>query len=132
MKERIIERFKDYKNALERLEEGLQIEPDNNIIVDGVIQRFEFTFELAWKLMKDCLEYEGIEAKSPRSAIKEAYRIEIISDGEGWIEMMIDRNKTSHIYDENEAKSIYKKIKTAYMFLLRELAKQIQQRLERY
>jgi nucleotidyltransferase substrate binding protein (TIGR01987 family) len=132
MKERIIERFGDYKSALERLEEGLQIEPDNSIIVDGVIQRFEFTFELAWKLMKDCLEYEGIEVKSPRTTIKEAYRIEMVNDGDGWIDMMIDRNKTSHIYDENEAKAIYKKIKVTYIYLLRELAKQIQQRLEKY
>jgi nucleotidyltransferase substrate binding protein (TIGR01987 family) len=56
----------------------------------------------------------------------------MINDGDGWIDMMIDRNKTSHIYDENEAKAIYKKIKVTYIYLLRELEKQIQQRLESY
>lgn len=132
MKGRIIERYEDYRKALKSLEEGLQIEPYDDIIVDGVIHRFEFTFELAWKLMKDYLEYEGIEAKSPRSAIKEAYRIGMVSDGDGWIDMMIDRNKTSHIYDENEAKAIYKKIKVNHIHLLKELLNQIHQRLEGY
>ncbi|MGB9975637.1 nucleotidyltransferase substrate binding protein [Thermovenabulum sp.] len=121
MRERIIERFNDFKNALQRLEEGINFEPSNEIIIDGVIQRFEFTFELAWKLLKDILEYEGIEVKSPRSAIKEGYKAGLVSDGEAWIDMMIDRNKTSHIYDEKEAKAIYNKIKSFYVGLLREL-----------
>ncbi|MGB9812187.1 MAG: nucleotidyltransferase substrate binding protein [Thermovenabulum sp.] len=121
MRERIIERFNDFKNALQRLEEGINFEPSNEIIIDGVIQRFEFTFELAWKLLKDILEYEGIEVKSPRSAIKEGYKAGLVSDGEAWIDMMIDRNKTSHVYDEKEAKAIYNKIKSFYIGLLREL-----------
>lgn len=121
MKERIIERLNDFKNALKRLEEGINFELSNEIIVDGVIQRFEFTFELAWKLLKDILEYEGIEVKSPRSAIKEAFKAGLISDGEAWIDMMIDRSKTSHVYDEKEAKAIYNKIKSFYIDLLREL-----------
>ncbi|KXG78807.1 hypothetical protein AN618_01450 [Fervidicola ferrireducens] len=121
MRERIIERFNDFVNALKRLEEGVNIDPSNEIIIDGVIQRFEFAFELAWKLIKDCLEYEGIEVKSPRSAIREGFKAGIISDGEAWIEMLIDRSKTSHIYDENEARAIYNKIKSFYVGLLREL-----------
>lgn len=121
MRERIVERFNDFKNALQRLEEGINFEPSNEIVIDGVIQRFEFTFELAWKLLKDILEYEGIEVKSPRSAIKESYKAGLVSDGEAWIDMMIDRNKTSHVYDEKEAKAIYKKIKSFYIGLLREL-----------
>ncbi|MGB9840913.1 nucleotidyltransferase substrate binding protein [Thermovenabulum sp.] len=121
MKERIIERFNDFKNALQRLEEGVNFEPSNEIIIDGVIQRFEFTFEIAWKLLKDILEYEGIEVKSPRSAIREGYKVGIISDGDAWIDMMIDRNKTSHVYDEREANAIYNKIKSFYVGLLREL-----------
>jgi len=121
MRERIVERFNDFKNALQRLEEGINFEPSNEIIVDGVIQRFEFTFELAWKLLKDILEYEGIEVKSPRSAIKEGYKAGLVSDGEAWIDMMIDRNKTSHVYEEKEAKAIYKKIKDAYIGLFKEL-----------
>ncbi|TYP50918.1 nucleotidyltransferase substrate binding protein [Thermosediminibacter litoriperuensis] len=125
MKERMIERLKDFKKALKRLEEGINIEPSNEIIIDGVIQRFEFTFELAWKLVKDCLEYEGIEAKSPRSAIREGFKAGIISDGEAWIEMLVDRNKTSHIYDEEEAKAIYNKIKSLYLDLFRELENRV-------
>lgn len=121
MRERIIERFKDFVNALKRLEEGVNLAPPSEIIMDGVIQRFEFTFELAWKLIKDILEYEGIEVKSPRSAIKEGFKAGIIANGEAWIEMLVDRNKTSHIYDEKEARAIYNKIKSFYVDLLKEL-----------
>ncbi|SHM38451.1 nucleotidyltransferase substrate binding protein, HI0074 family [Caldanaerovirga acetigignens] len=121
MKKRIIERFKDFVNALKRLKEGVNIEPPSEIIMDGVFQRFEFTFELAWKLIKDILEYEGIEVKSPRSTIKEGFKAGIIADGEAWIEMLVDRNKTSYIYDEKEARAIYNRIKSFYVDLLREL-----------
>ncbi|QSQ07909.1 hypothetical protein H0A61_00226 [Koleobacter methoxysyntrophicus] len=131
MIERAVQRFEDYKNALYRLEEGLQIQTDNAIIIDGIIQRFEFTFELAWKLMKDYLEYEGVQTKSPRSAIKEAHKMGIIYDGDGWIDMMVDRNKTSHIYDEQEANAVYIKIKERHIYLLRDLQQEIGKRLGR-
>ncbi|WP_059106160.1 nucleotidyltransferase substrate binding protein [Shouchella shacheensis] len=98
-----------------RLEEGTKKQIDDDIIYDGVIQRFEFTFELSSKLMKVFLQYTGInELKSPRSTIKEAYTYGLIENGDQWIDMMIDRNKTSHLYDEEEAKLIYQKVKHTY------------------
>ena len=57
---RFQERYEDFKSALARLDEGLSIETSDSIIFDGVIQRFEFTFELSWKVLKDYLEYKGI------------------------------------------------------------------------
>ena len=112
MKKRIEEVYKDFTNALARLEEALRQNPSvGSIVVDGTIQRFEFTFELAWKLMKAVLDYNGIEANTPRESIKESFRANIIKDGESWIDMLEDRNKTSHIYDENQALVIYNKIK---------------------
>lgn len=119
MKEaRLIEKLSDYKNALNRLDESIKLDIYNSIVIDGVIQRFEFTFELSWKLMKAYLEYEGIEdAKSPRATIKEAYKYELIENGDDWIAMMIDRNKTSHIYDEAKAIEIYNKIKSIHINL---------------
>ncbi|TCS78366.1 nucleotidyltransferase substrate binding protein [Tepidibacillus fermentans] len=133
-KERLLERFQDFKNALERLKESLQIEAYQDIIqdiiIDGVIQRFEFTFELSWKLMKLFLEYEGIEANSPRSAIRKAYEINMIEDGEAWIDMMIDRNKISHVYDEEMAKQIYDRIKEVHIINLEKLLNRFEKVIE--
>ncbi len=117
--ERIEELFTDFKEALERLREAVNEDlSKGNIVVDGTIQRFEFTFELAWKLIKAVLEYNGIEADTPRIVIKEAFKAKILKDGDGWIDMLEDRNKTSHIYDENQALKIYNKIKNDHLKLL--------------
>lgn len=122
LEEKLKERFKDYKNALVRLNESCSLDPNNDIVIDGVIQRFEFTFELSWKLIKIYLEYVGLgEENSPRNVIKLAYKEGIISDGDAWINMMIDRNKTSHIYDAALANEIYNNIKSKHRRLLEEL-----------
>ena len=96
---RYIERKSEYLKAFSRLEEGLK-EKQNEIVIDGILHRFEFTFELAWKTMKDYLEYQGITetSGSPREILKLAFKYEIINDGEGWIEIMLARNNLSHIY----------------------------------
>lgn len=131
-KERLYERLDTYKRASERLTEATKLQIDHAIVYDGVIQRFEFTFELSWKLMKAFLEYAGFEElKSPRATIREAYAYGLIHDGDEWIDMMTDRNKTSHIYDEGEARTIYIKIKMVYEELLRGLIDNIEQELRR-
>ena len=121
-KERLYEKLNDYKRATSRLNEATKIQLEADIVYDGVIQRFEFTFELSWKLMKMFLEFMGIaDIKSPRTTIKEAFTYGLIEDGEQWIDMMVDRNKTSHLYDEEEAKLIYEKVKNKYSHLLSDL-----------
>ena len=130
-KERIFEKFSDYRRASDRLNEATKIKIDNDIVYDGVIQRFEFSFELSWKLMKMYLEYVGIsEIRSPRATIREAYSYGLIEDGEQWIDMMIDRNKTSHLYDQEEAKLIYNKVKSTYNLLLSDLANALEKELK--
>ncbi|MBU0570524.1 MAG: nucleotidyltransferase substrate binding protein [Candidatus Omnitrophica bacterium] len=110
--ERINELYANYSNAVKRLGEALKIDvKKGSIAVDGTIQRYEFTFELAWKLLKCILEYNGIQSVTPRLVVKEAYKAGIITDGDEWIDMLEDRNKTVHIYDEAQALAIYKKIK---------------------
>lgn len=121
MKERIVEKFEDFKNALKRLEEGISIEPDRDIIMDGTIQRFEFVFELSWKLMREYLKYSGLELNNPRSVIKYAYQNGIIEDGDRWLKMLSDKNMTSHLYSQTMACEIYKNIKFEYIKLFREL-----------
>ncbi len=122
--ERIKEIYQDFTSALSRLEEALNDDlAKGSIVIDGTIQRFEFTFELAWKLKRAILNYRGIEANTPRDVIKEGYRTYLISDGDGWISMLDDRNMTAHIYDETKALEIYKKIKDNHLKLLLELVK---------
>ncbi len=85
---------------------------------DGVIQRFEFTFELFWKTIKILLAEEGFECAGPRSCIKEGARRGFLIDGEMLLDMLEDRNKMSHIYDELTAKEIFKRIKEDYVGLI--------------
>ena len=119
---RFDERKVDYKNALTRLKEALQEEP-SEIVIDGILHRFEFTFELAWKCIKDYLEYMGISEKigSPRENIQLAYKNGTISDGDLWIEMMLARNSLSHLYDEQQSRQVYNDIKSKYINAFEEL-----------
>lgn len=131
-KERLYERLSDYKRATARLNEATKLEINDDIVIDGVIQRFEFTFELSWKLMKMYLEYTGInEIRSPRATIREAFSSKLIDDGEQWIDMLVDRNKTSHLYDEEEARLIFEKIIVNYNDLLLQLSSKMGDELNR-
>ena len=109
---RFEERKQDLLNATERLKEALKQE-ENDIVIDCVLHRFEFTFELAWKSMKDFLEYNGISENigSPREILRRAFESHLIEDGEEWINMMLARNSLSHLYDEETSRKIYKEIK---------------------
>lgn len=118
MGKKLDERKQDFFKALNRLEEALTKDLSDDIIVDGIIQRFEFTFEQSWKVMKLYLEDQGIldEALAPRSTIRCAYKHKLISDGDIWIEMMLDRNRTSNMYDETTALNIVKLVKEKYVY----------------
>lgn len=120
------ERRKDLDNAIQSLKEGLLEEADD-LRIDGVLQRFEFTFELSWKCIKDYLEMQGVVSNigSPREIIQLAFKHNIISDGEKWIEMMLSRNNLSHMYDKEISRNIYQKIKEEYVKLLEELQEKI-------
>ena len=123
---RIKQYFADYDKALGRLKSALEEDVSiSDTIIDGVIQRFEFTYELAWKLAKSFLNYNGIEANNPRSVIKEAFSEGMIANGQGWIDMLEDRNKTSHVYDEAAALKIYDKIKKMHYQLLKDFHSKI-------
>lgn len=123
MGKKLDERKQDFFKALKRLEEALTKDLSDDIIVDGIIQRFEFTFEQSWKVMKLYLEDQGIldEALAPRSTIRCAYKHKLISDGDIWIEMMLDRNRTSHMYDETTALNIVKLVKEKYVYEFKKL-----------
>lgn len=129
-KEQLLLKWEDYHKALHRLEIALTKTLDeDDLYLDATIQRFEFTFELAWKLMKAVLEYKGIEATSPRSSIREAWKQHIIGDAEKWLDMQVKRNLSSLTYNEEAAQDIYRHIKEDYISLLQDLDQEIQQRL---
>ena len=119
---RFEERKQDLINATNRLKEALN-EEENEIMIDAVLHRYEFTFELAWKTLKDYLEYLGITVNtgSPREVIKESFAHELISDGEIWIKMMLARNSLSHLYDEETPRQVYNEIKNEYIYQIEKL-----------
>ncbi len=117
-KERWQESFEALGDALTRLEEALELPLDKHgIVIDATIQRFEFTFELFWKTLKKFLYKEGLDAKTPREILQSAYQLKWIHNEKLWLNMLNDRNETSHIYDEAMAKRIYKNIKTYFPVL---------------
>jgi nucleotidyltransferase substrate binding protein (TIGR01987 family) len=112
----------EFSKALARLQEGAAEDPSrSDLVVDGLIQRFEFTFELGWKLLKGLLHHQGIECTSPRSCVKEAAVIGLVADGDGWISMLEARNRTAHLYSRDDALTIYSEIKNRFVSLLKEL-----------
>ena len=123
---RFEERKKDLINATNRLKEALN-EEESDLIIDGVLHRYEFTFELAWKTLKDYLEYLGvtINTGSPREVIKESYAHDLIPDGETWIKMMLARNSLSHLYDEETSRKVYNEIKEKYIYQIEKLIERL-------
>ena len=81
----------------------------------GIIQFFEMTFELGWKVLKDYLESEGYIVKSPRETIKQAFQVGIIENGHVWIDALSNRNLTTHIYDEELANKMTQEIIKIYL-----------------
>ena len=113
--DRCKDRFARFQSALKRLSEAIyqyenltdETETIKSMMRDSIIKRFEFTFELAWKVLKDYAEYNGYNdmANSPRNAIRLALQMGIISDT-AWMSMLESRNTMAHVYDEEEAYSI--------------------------
>ena len=120
--ERWKERLKSYSKALFQLESALRQKQFSVLEKDGVIKRFEFTFELAWKTLQDKLYDEGyLTTKGPKPVIKQAFKNGMITDGQAWMDMLTDRNNSTHLYDESAAVSIFDRIQITYFKLLQEL-----------
>lgn len=128
-KERLQYAVSRYSEAVKRLKEALT-EAENPLSIDGTIQRFEFTFEQAWKTIQRILRFEGYDCNTPRRCLNEAYTAGIINDEAVWLDMLDDRNMTSHIYDEMHARRIYDKIKAQYANLLADLLDVFNKKLE--
>ena len=106
-KERVKDLILDLEKALRKLEEILDLVP-SEIHRDAGVQRFEFSFELSWKLMQAVLRSNGIDCISPRSCIRDSVRLNLISDPEIWFGFLEARNLVSHTYNEKQAQAVYK------------------------
>jgi nucleotidyltransferase substrate binding protein (TIGR01987 family) len=127
-KERFIERQAEVRNAAARLQEAVA-QPETAILRDAVIQRFEFSFELVWKGLKLYLERQGHECGGPRPTLKKAFAEGLIAtpeEADVWLQMLEDRNLTSHAYDEALATRIYQHVVRDYSRLLGAMAGRIQ------
>lgn len=107
---RWVQRFSNYQLALKQLKDGVELYNERELSLiekHGLIQAFEFTHELAWNVLKDYLEYQGAtNIRGSRDAVKESYKVDLINDGEIWIEMIETRNISSHTYDKDTAENI--------------------------
>ena len=119
-KSEVLIKINNFEKALNKLKEAVEKAQDD-LDKDGVIQRFEFTIELLWKSLKAILNYQGIECYSPRSCIKEAFKAYLIEDDEIILDMLEDRNKSSHIYSETTSEEIFERIKKVYLDYLLKL-----------
>jgi nucleotidyltransferase substrate binding protein (TIGR01987 family) len=117
MKDELNYSLEKLQTAFSRLQESIQKASDE-LDRDGVIKRFEFTFELFWKTIKVLLEHEGFGCAGPRSCIKEGARRGFTADSDALLDMLEDRNKLSHIYDEAVAQAIFERIKGTYVALM--------------
>lgn len=119
--------FENFRKALAKLEEFTSDPVSSERDRAGVIQGFEFTFEQCWKTFQKIAHQEGLEANSPRQSLKVALQLGIIeaNDEENWLQMMQDRNLTSHLYQENLAELICQRIINSHLSLLQGALKRI-------
>jgi len=126
--ERLSNKLHNFKSAVERLGEAL-IELENSsssVVRDGVIQRFEFTTELAWKATREYLLDQGfVEVNSPKSVMKEAFSYGLIKNDEIWVQILNDRNLTSHIYKEDISIEICNRIIATHFNELKALSERL-------
>lgn len=126
------QRFSNYKKALQQLQSAVELRNQralSNLEKQGVIQAFEFTHELAWNVLKDYLQDQGNQnIKGSKDATREAFKVELIADGEQWMAMIQSRNVSSHTYNEHLAEELVDIIVKQYFPLFVEL----QAEMEKY
>ena len=116
------QRFSNYQKALAQLQKFVDKGKLSNLEEQGLIKAFEYTYELAWTTLKDFLEYRGqSDIYGSRDAIRKAFELGLIEDGENWMDMLKSRNKTSHTYNEETAAEIRRATLKVYHPLFRKL-----------
>jgi nucleotidyltransferase substrate binding protein (TIGR01987 family) len=124
------QRFSNYKKALKRLNENVRIfdeENMENFVLEAMIKCFELSYELAWNTMKDYISYKGFkkEIHGSRDSIRAAVNFHLIENEDTWMDMIEDRNRASHAYDEENAQILAKTIPSLYIDLLNKFEKKM-------
>lgn len=123
------QRLSNYSRALAQLTRAVELarqRPLSELEQQGVIQAFEFVFELAWNLLKDYFLYQGNPSiNGSRDAIRTAFKQGLIEDGEGWMEMIKSRNQTAHTYNESIAREIAGLVLEGYHALFLQLERRM-------
>jgi nucleotidyltransferase substrate binding protein (TIGR01987 family) len=119
------QRFDNFQRALHQLTLAIQLNeqrPLSDLEQQGLIQGFEFTHELAWNVLKDYLEMEGIQGLvGSRSTVREAFKRGLVRDGEAWMDMIEKRNLSSHTYNQSVAITLARAIVDRYYTAFLEL-----------
>jgi nucleotidyltransferase substrate binding protein (TIGR01987 family) len=105
----------NFRSALVGLDRALVCpKNEHELVIDGTIQRFEYCFELCWKAIRETLALEGLEANSPKETLRQAFAAGWIKDETLWLNMLEDRNLTSHTYFIDMAERVYNHIAAYY------------------
>jgi len=127
------QRFQNFEGAYILLDEALSNGASSlsQLEKEGVVQRFEYTYELAWKTLKDYLENSGlvIAPVTPRQVIKDSFAAKIIDSGDVWIKMLDHRNLLSHTYDSSVFEAAIEAIETEYLPALAEIYNQLKKEI---
>jgi nucleotidyltransferase substrate binding protein (TIGR01987 family) len=115
------QRFENFEKSFSLLDKYSHQEIKTDLERAGIIQFFEMTFELGWKVLKDYLEEQGYQVKTPRESIKQAFQIGIIEEGHIWMDALSKRNLTTHTYDELLIEKLVKEILYTYLPVLKAL-----------
>ena len=128
------QRFSNYQRALARLEEGVETVSKNNVSdleKEGLVQRFEYTFELAWKTLQDLLVFKGYsDITGPNPVLEQSLKDGYLEDEKGWRAMKKSRELTSHTYDSETAEAITSKIVESFHTLLKALEVRLQNEIK--
>lgn len=109
------QRFSNYQKVLRQLQKFIDKGELSELEEQGLIKSFEYTYELAWNTLKDFLEFQGhSDIFGSRDALRKAFQVGIIEDGEVWMDMIKSRNRTSHTYNEETANEISRTIISLY------------------
>jgi nucleotidyltransferase substrate binding protein (TIGR01987 family) len=131
---RWVQRFANFRKALAKLEEGiktLQIEHVTDLEKEGLIQRFEYTYELAWKTLQDLLKHKGYQdIAGPNPTLEQAFIDGYIENGQVWKQMKKSRDLSTHTYNEETADDIFEQIVDCYFDTFKALEARLEQ--ERY
>ena len=123
------QRLDNFSNAVKLLQEveSLDLKKLSQLEKEGIIQRFEYTLELAWKTLKDKMEFDGLilDRISPKVVIKEAFQTKYIEQIDIWLEMINDRNLLSHSYDLETFESVIPDIRMSYSPLLADFCEKL-------